>query len=299
MKVAIVGSNSFLAEYIIRILVRHNIEPALYGTTSSIEFPLLEYTAFKFPEQPIDYKDLLEYDAVIYTAGAGIQANLNETTEIIYELNSFLPIRLATMLSVNNFKGKLITFGSYFEIGNETTERYYSENEVISSVKKVPNDYCASKRILSRFFSNDQNLDFYHLILPNIYGKGENPQRIIPYLINSLKNNEDIKLTSGEQVRQYIHATDVAKTIFDIINENYQKGFYNLCRPEPIQIKELVKKIFDLCGQKDKFGLGLFGANEKSDTSMPYLLLNNAKALHTFKYQPEILIEEGIKTYLK
>src|SRR6185312_4266123 len=300
MKVAIIGSNSFLAKYIIRELVRHNIEPALYGTASSTEFPSLKFTLFKFPEHPINYTDLREYDAIIYTSGAGIQANLNVTPELIYELNSFIPIRLATILLANNFKGKLITFGSYFEIGNEIRERYYSENEVVASLNEVPNHYCTSKRLLSRYLSSrPQALNFYHLILPNIYGKGENTQRLIPYLINAIKSKEEIKLTSGEQVRQYIHVADVAKTVLDIIKGNYPKGFYNLCRNEPIQIKELVEKIFILCRQKNKFdSLNLFGSKERNDTAMPYLFLNNTKAVNTFKYQPKISIEEGIKTYL-
>ncbi len=68
----------------------------------------------------------------------------------------------------------------------------------------------------------------------------------------ALKNNKPITLTSGEQVRQYIHATDISKTILDIIRESYPKGVYNLCYNEPIRIKDLVKKVFDLCGQSEK-----------------------------------------------
>ncbi len=299
MRVAILGSNSFLAKYIIRELVFNNIKPVLYGTSCSLEFPLLNFTLFKFPEHQIDYSDLLGFDAIIYTAGAGIQTDRNETPQIIYELNSFIPIRLSNRLAANNYKGKLITFGSYFEIGSEIKKKYYSEDEIVASLNKAPNDYCASKRLLSRYLSSSpQTPYFYHLILPNIYGKGENIQRLIPYLINALKNNEKIKLTSGEQVRQYIHAADIAKTVLDIIKENYPKGFYNVCRTETIQIKDLVRKIFVLCGQRDRFNnLNVFGSKERSDTTMPYLLLNNAKAINTFRYQPLISIEEGIKTY--
>ena len=300
MKVAIIGSTSFLAKYIIRELLFCNINPSLYGMSSSLEFPDLDFTVFKFPEHPINYSDLLVFDVVIYTAGAGIQVNKNETPETIYELNSFIPIRMLISLAINNYTGKVLTFGSYFEIGNENTKRYYSENEIISSINKVPNHYSVSKRILSRYLSSSlHNLQYYHLILPNIYGIGENEQRLIPYLIAVLRNDEDIKLTSGEQVRQYIHAADIAKTVFDITTSDYTEGFYNLCRSEAIQIKELVKKIFILQGKEDKINdFNFFGSKERSDTSMQYLLLNNSKAANTFRYQPHISIEEGIKTYL-
>lgn len=300
MTVAIIGSNSFLAQYIIRELTTGNINTVLYGRSASVEFPKLRFTVFKFPENHIDCTGLLNFDTIIYTAGAGIQSNLRETTEIIYELNSFLPIRLANILSATSYKGKLLTFGSYFEIGSEENERYYSENEITTSLNKVPNHYCTSKRLLSRYLSScPEALNFYHLILPNIYGNGENSQRLIPYLINAMKKNEEIKLTSGEQVRQYIHASDIAKTVLNIIKENFPPGFYNLCRNEAIQVKELVKKIAGLCGQTDKFNdANLLGSKERNDTAMPYLLLNNTKAVNTFTYQPKISIEEGIKTYL-
>lgn len=301
MNVAIIGSTSFLAQYIIRELVSNNLKPTLYGKYPSEEFLPLKFIFFNFPEHPINYPDLRKYDVIIYTAGAGIQANLNETAEVIYELNSFIPIRLANVLSQNNYKGKLLTFGSYFEIGNEPCKKYYLEDEILISLNKISNDYGTSKRLLSRYLSSStQTPDYYHLFLPNIYGKGENPERLIPYLINALKNNEEIKLTSGTQLRQYLHAEDIAKTALDIIKENYPKGFYNLCRSEAIRIKELVKKIYDLSGHSEEFdGLPLFGSKERSDTLMPYLLLNNTKAIDTFKFQPQISIENGIKTYLQ
>lgn len=300
MNAAIIGSNSFLAQYIIRELAGNNINAVLYGSSPSEEFPSLNFEVFNFPEHEIDYTGLLDFDSIIYTAGAGIQANRNETPEIIYELNSFTPIRLANTLSANSYKGKLLTFGSYFEIGNEINEKYYSENEIVTCLNEVPNHYCTSKRLLSRYLSSFLPvLNFYHLILPNIYGKGENTQRLIPYLLHAIANNEPIKLTSGEQVRQYIHAADIAKSVLDIINENYPNGFYNLCRSEAIQIKSLVKKIIAVAGKTDILSeLNLFGTKDRSDTAMPYLLLNNTKAVNTFRYQPQISIEEGIKTYL-
>ena len=43
----------------------------------------------------------------------------------------------------------------------------------------------------------------------------------------------------------------------------------------------------------------LFGTNARTDTSMPYLMLNNTKAKQTFSYQPTVSIEDGIKSYLE
>ena len=298
MKVAIVGANSFLAQYIIEELLNSQITLVLFGLTPIKRFKDHNFVKFSFPDTVIDYSLLLGFDAIIYTAGAGIQANLNESSENIYELNAFMPIKIANYLSDNNFKGKFVTFGSYFEIGNESQEKYYSEDDISLANNNIPNQYCVSKRILTRYFNSTcKSLDYFHLILPNIYGKGENPNRLIPYLLNALASNTEIKLTNGRQIRQYIHASDVACIVKDIINQSYQSGIYNITSEQSYSIKSVVSMVFKLTDRLSEFDEAIFGHNERSDTQMPYLLLDNQKAKNTFRVQPKIAIEEGIKTY--
>jgi nucleoside-diphosphate-sugar epimerase len=299
MKVAIIGSNSFLANYIIREFISIHIKPELFGMSPSLEYPELSFNLFKFPDAQINMDELLAFDIIIYTAGAGIQSNLKESIEIVYELNSFYPIKIFNFLSENHFHGKVITFGSYFEIGNETEEIYYTEMDVALSKNYLSNQYASSKRILTRFLTSSPDLPVYfHFILPNIYGNGENENRLIPYLINSLNQGTEIKLTSGTQVRQFIHASDVAKAVLNVAGNEYQKGLYNLCDSEPIQIKQLVQIVFGVKGREADFNNLNFGNNQRTDTSMPFLLLNNEKAKMNLDFVPSISLEEGIKLYV-
>ena len=299
MKVAIIGSNSFLAKYITREFVRCNIRLSLFGRSAPAEFPELEFYRFELPEKPIILTPLLEFDIIIYTAGAGVQSGLKESLDLTYELNSFSPIRLFNFLSENGFKGKVISFGSYFEIGDEREERYYTELDVVSSNKSVPNHYASSKRILTRFLVSAPVLPLYfHFILPNIYGKGESSNRLVPYLINSITQGTEIKLTSGSQVRQYIHAQEIVKVVLKVVNNEFPTGLYNLCNVEPVQIKELVKNVFKVMGKESDFSKLNFGNNQRADTAMPFLLLNNNKSKEILKFQPGITLEEGIKSYL-
>lgn len=299
MKVVIIGSNSFLAKYITREFVKCNIRPSLFGRSASAEFPDLELYSFEIPGEPIALLALLDFDIVIYTAGAGIQSGLKESSDLIYELNSFSPIKIFNFLSDNSFKGKVISFGSYFEIGDEREERYYTELDVALSNKPVPNHYCSSKRVLTRFLISAPVLpDYFHFILPNIYGKGESSNRLVPYLINSIIQGTEIKLTSGSQVRQYIHAEDIATIVLRVVNNEFPKGLYNLCNVEPVQIKELVKNVFKVMGKEDDFYKLNFGNNERGDTAMPFLLLDNYKSKEVLKFQSKITLEEGIGGYL-
>ena len=214
-------------------------------------------------------------------------------------MNAFQPIKLLNQLAQNKYKGKFISFGSYFEIGNETGQRFYTETEVALSNNPVPNHYASSKRILTRYLVSSPDLpEYFHFFLPNIYGKGENPNRIIPYIVNSIRQGTEIKLTSGSQVRQFIHTSDVAKTVLNVISNDYPEGIYNLCNNEPVQIKTLVKTIFKVMSCEKEFEKLNFGTNQRADTAMPFLLLDNEKSESTFLIKSFISLEDGIITYL-
>jgi nucleoside-diphosphate-sugar epimerase len=299
MKVAVIGASSFLASYIIEKLKNRNDSLTLYGTEPHPHYNEIPFRRFVFPDAPVELTDLLVFDAIVYTAGAGIQAGLKESSDLIFELNTFFPVRLANFLKSQNYSGKLVTFGSYFEIGNEPDEKYYAEEDLAASRNRVPNDYCVSKRLLTRYYSStDIAFDHFHLILPNIYGKGENPERLIPYLIRSVMEDKEMKLTSGTQVRQYIHVEDVANTVTDILQSHHQPGIYNVSNPTPYRVKDVVKLVFTVLDKEEEFKNVTFGTNSRSDTNMPYLLLDTQKAISTFSTLPGRSLEEGIKTYL-
>jgi nucleoside-diphosphate-sugar epimerase len=136
-KVAIIGSNSFAAQYIIKAL-KNDFAITGYSRSdnSHSEF---SHVIFDYPKTSLDYSQLLSFDYIIYTAGAGIQSNKPDTVSDIYELNTFLPIRLFNFLNQNNYQGTFITFGSYSEIGQEFDETPYDELSIVSTQQKVHN----------------------------------------------------------------------------------------------------------------------------------------------------------------
>jgi nucleoside-diphosphate-sugar epimerase len=299
MKIVILGSNSFLAQYLIREILNHDMEPVLYGVETQPEFRDLPFFPFKLPEIQLDLREITESDVIIYTAGAGIQTDLKEPADLLYELNSFFPVKLFNHLASAKFKGKIITFGSYFEIGDEPEKRYYTEEEVATSSKKITTHYPSSKRILTRYLTSSPLLpDFFHFILPNLYGKGENPNRLIPYIIQGIKSGTEIRLTAGTQVRQYIHAADVARAVMAWVMKSPSPGLYNLCNKEPVEIRALAGTIYKILNKEADFHNLNFGLNQRADTVMPFLLLDDEKTRRVMDFQPAISLIEGIKSYL-
>lgn len=297
-KISIIGSNSFVAGYLINALVGGSYRVRLYGQTSPLVLAKgFEFEMFRLPLFPLNFESLLEEDFIIVTAAAGAQVGGQYNANEIFEINAFFPIKLLNFLNLHpNFKGAVVTFGSYFEIGTNQIMHPFTEEEVIMAKGDVPNDYCNSKRLLSRFISNKQLLvRHYHLFVTNIYGKNENENRLIPYLLHTIKNNKPVKLTSGLQWRQYLHVEDLVGVLCDIIDNDYPNGFYNFSKPEPLQIRDIIKYVFYVLDKK--ISDDMFGQTSRTDELMKVLLLNDTKMKATFKYQPKIDIKVGILKY--
>jgi nucleoside-diphosphate-sugar epimerase len=293
-RTAIIGSNSFLARYIITDLEKENHLLTLFSREKMIDNHF--FAPFAYPNSIPDYSVFLNYDVIIFAAAGGVQSSKKYSSDEIYALNAFLPIALSNFLDENNFKGKFISFGSYFEIGGHNELKLFTEMEVALSNFDVPNHYCLSKRLLTRFVNDSiSKINHYHIMLPSIYGKNENENRLIPYLISSLENEKKLELTAGTQIRQFLHAKDVSEFVMMICNQSIEKGVYNLASDHYNWVKDVVETVFNHFGKDFSAVLGKI---QRQDESMQVLLLDDSKA-RNLGWQPKIDLKEGIMDYFK
>ncbi len=167
----------------------------------------------------------------------------------------------------------------------------------MSSSVPAPSDYVVSKRMLTRFVTSYKH-DFthWHFIIPTIYGPGENPKRLIPYTISSIRNNIPLHFTAGDQVRQYIHVSEVPKLIELAYHKQLDSGIYNIKGPETMTVHELVTNIHKALGKE--VPSDSFGTTERNDTKMKYLALDGNKLKTYTGFEGKLTIDDVIKTYL-
>lgn len=292
MKLTFLGSSSFLASYCVEKF--ENDELNLWSRTPIAATENHAHHRFELPTHAPKVTQLLNQDAVIYFASAGVQAGKDDPKDLLYRVNVHYPTQLAIQLQESGFQGKFITFGSYFELGNLAPEKAAKELDIISSSGPVPNHYCASKRMLTSFWDSGllSELKWYHLILPTIYGPGEHQNRLIPYLISSFRQNLCPALTSGEQIRQYLFAGDAAEIISLLLNGKIPNGIYNLPGKETLSVKNLVLK---LAKSMNFTGDLNFGKLPRKDISMKHLELNADKLGSFFKF-PNLSSIEDVST---
>jgi nucleoside-diphosphate-sugar epimerase len=285
MTISIIGTNGLLATELGLFCNQNQILIKAYGRKEPIGYSFDEFNAIDLMFDDLDVNELLDSDVIFYSTGSGIQSNLKDSSKSIYKLNTFVPISLCQELSEMGFKGTIVTFGSCFEIGNNNESFLFSEKDVVSSVLDVPNDYCVSKRLLTKFVvSKNQTLKHLHLILPTIYGEREAEHRLVPYTVSSIKQNLSMQFTSGKQIRQYLYAGDVPKIIFELISLR-KVGIFNVSGIETFSVRTIVEEIYKFYGITTNEEL--FGKAERADVGMQNLQLDGTlikTILPDFKY---------------
>ncbi len=300
MKIAIIGANSFLASAIIEQLKNNHL--ILLALVNNFPSDLnYEFVHINIPQE-IDYKAFESADVIIYCAAAAVQSGDKSPKNIIYEVNAFEPIRILNHLKDIDFKGTFINFGSYFEIGNNQNETLLDENAFVTSQNILPNDYCVSKKLFTQFvnfFLTQKTFRIYYFVLPNIYGVGENPNRVIPYIVSQITENQSLTFSSGVQKRQYVHVNDIAKLIEKVILEkSLEDGIFNLTQTEIYSVRTVIEQVIALAAPNGYSQQIEFGALNTRDLQMGFLGLDDSKAKKILGWKPEITLKEGIQGYL-
>lgn len=297
MKISILGTNGFLSSAIAKYANESGWYINMYGLSEPRTNKTTNFYKVDLMKSELDYSSLIDSDIIVYAIGAGIQANLKENSTLIYSLNVTAPVTICNKLKELGYKGIFITFGSVFEMGETREEHYFTEKDVLTSICPAPNDYTVSKRMLSRFVTSYKHeFKHWHFYIPTIYGVGENPKRLIPYVINAIRNGDELHFTAGDQTRQYVHVSEIPKLINLAYKKNLASGIYNIEGCETLTVKQIVQMIHQhFCIDVPE---NCFGTLSRSDTGMRYLALNGDKLYRAIGFKADIRICETIDEYV-
>jgi CDP-paratose synthetase len=162
--------------------------------------------------------------------------------------------------------------------------------------------YCLSKFYfdkLVRRSSESIGFKYVNLRLEHMYGNGENPNKFFTYVISSCINNSLIlKLTKGEQIRDFIHVSDVVSAFLIILQRillnDHIDSEYSVGSGTSISLKDFVEKVQEITKTKTYFD---FGSVPYFDGEPMYSFSNNER-LRILGWEPRVNLEEGICTYI-
>jgi nucleoside-diphosphate-sugar epimerase len=89
----------------------------------------------------------------------------------------------------------------------------------------------------------------------NTYGPQEPGVRLVPSLITALLDGNSCALTSGTQVRDFLHVDDVADAIWTIASSEL-RGVVNVAASVPLTVADVAREVARQIGRPDLIGLG-------------------------------------------
>jgi CDP-paratose synthetase len=186
--------------------------------------------------------------AVIHTAT--LYGRNNESLSQILEANCHFPLRVLEKASRH---------GASLFINTDTV------------LDKNTNAYARSKKQFTEWFPEfSRSMSFINLRLEHMYGEMDDYSKFIPYLIRELLTHApEIKLTKGEQLRDFIHIDDVAAAYAAVVarGADYGPGVheYDVGTGKPLSIRSVVELLKRAAGNTDtqlNFGALPYRENE-------------------------------------
>lgn len=241
MKILLTGATGFLGSHFVESLYSSGFELLLTRRKSSV---LDKCTTFaenvnwiytdvdNWIDNAIEFKP----DILIHAAWNGVENNKRDDWEVQLSNIDFL-YKLMKIAKGANVK-KVISLGSQAEYGqfNEKVTEDYKLNPIGSYalVKLACLEYLKS-------FCKDNSIEWYWLRVFSVIGKNDNPNWLIPTVIDKLKKDEAIDLTLGDQCYDYMYVNDFCDKLLKVIYSTKNKsGVYNVCTGIPTKINELL-----------------------------------------------------------
>lgn len=95
-----------------------------------------------------------------------------------------------------------------------------------------------------------------------LFGPGEDPRRVVPYVINSILDGTEAKCSSGKQERDYIFVDDLARAFALLVDADFE-GAINLASGKAIAVRDLLESVACALGRAELLKLGAIETGEE------------------------------------
>lgn len=123
------------------------------------------------------------------------------------------------------------------------------------------------------------------------YGPGEDPRRLTSSVILSLLRGQEARVTSGDQVRDYLYVEDVAAAVWAVAQSELE-GVVNVGSGVPISVRDMVTAIADVCGRRDLISLGAVPYRASDPT---FVCAVNKRLREGTGWTPRFELRDGIE----
>lgn len=145
-------------------------------------------------------------------------------------------------------------------------------------------------RILVETLCRDEGVSFAWPRLFHMYGPHENASRLIASAINALLDGKPFQCTDGQQLRDFMHVSDVASALIAVLLSDVS-GAINVGSGSPISLAELLLEVGKEIGREDLIKLGTRPrAINDPDCLLPVL----SRQAIELKWSPSLTAKDGV-----
>jgi UDP-glucose 4-epimerase len=279
MKILITGYSGFIGSYLVKRLNQTQHELVFADISNGID--LSDWQQVKCFE---------DVDVIIHLANLSFVPASYEQPKRFYENNYLSTLNMLELCRLSG--AKLIYFSSYMY--GHPQYQPIDENHPIQAY----NPYSQTKVIcesLCEGYSRDFKVPITIFRPFNIYGKGQNPDFLIPSIIQQAKNGK-IVIKDDRPKRDYIHVDDVISAIISAIDkENNTLIKYNLGTGISYSVKEIVDIVRGFFDNEIEY----FCTNEIRPNDVMDTIADISKIKNEMNWKPTVSIIDGLKKMLE
>ena len=204
----------------------------------------------------------------------------------------------------NNIKWTLDALDAAAELGCKKficsgSQAEYGATNEIQYETLAPNPFCAygaakvSACYLSKYRAKERGIEWIWGRIFSLYGNNEPATRMLPGLVEALKNNRDIKLSSCRQNWDYLNVNDAARA-FVALSESGKGGeIYNIANGSYKPLKEFAEEAKCVLNSESNI---IYGRDPE-----PFVSLQPSieKIYKDTGWQPGISFADGIRNWSK
>ena len=216
-----------------------------------------------------NYLKICKPDIILHLASA-TKFKINKSDEKINQIKNTFDVTKNLVKSFNPECKLIVFFGSIEEYGKSKLP--FKENQTPKPITYYGEYKHKSFQYVSKYLKK-KNINYLWVRPSLTYGKGDNVERFLGYVVNSIKKKRKIIIKSGNEIRDYIHIDDLCKVIFLII-QNYKKDYkciLNISAQNYVKIKFIKHFIEKFINKKMNYKLiiskkkqiNLYSSNKK------------------------------------